>query len=162
MLPVTSKLQGYTEVTLLRLVREIAMDIFPIETILEHHQIPLETFHKIKDNPRFIELLESEVLAWNSAGNTHERTKLKAAALIEEWLEEANTRLHDKDEALNSKVELGKLLARIAEMGTNKADVAGGAGEHFKITINLGADAQLNFSKQAAPKVIDHQPLETQ
>lgn len=142
---------------ILRLAREIAINLSDIETILKHHRITPETWSTIQSNPRFLKLLEAETVAWNSAGNTHERTRLKAAALVEEWLVEANTRLHDPDETLSAKVELGKLLTKIAEMGERTPGQAA-VGERFSVTINLGADHKLQFEKNVTPQVIDVTP----
>jgi hypothetical protein len=143
------------ELLFVRLAREIAIDHHDIETILKTHQIDDETWLDIRANPQFRKLLEQQIAEWQSATNTHERTALKAAALVEEWLPEANARLHDRSETLNGKVELGKLLARVAGMGLTTAGVEGGSGEKFSITINLGADSKLEFKKELPPKVIE-------
>lgn len=139
------------DLTLIKLAREIAIDHYDTETILKRYRISPESWAKIKDNPRFSQLLESEITAWHSAVNTQERTKLKAQALIEEYLEEGNTRLYDPKEALNHKVELLKVLAKIAGMDRTENTGAGG-GERFSVTINLGEDAKLHFEKQRAPQ----------
>ena len=60
--------------------------------------------------PRFQALLETETAQWNGALNTQERVKIKASAMIEEWLPEAHERMHDRGESLNAKTELGKLI----------------------------------------------------
>ena len=143
------------DIGLVKLAREIAINHFPIETILETHQISNETWERIKENPRFQALLKAQIEEWNGALNTHERTKLKAAAMIEDYLPEGNTRLNDRTETLNSKVELLKLLARIAGMGESKTEGVG-SGEKFSVTINLGADQKLTFEKDV--KVIEASP----
>ena len=146
------------DVFLVKLAREIAIDHFPLATILERHQISSSEWEALKRNPRFSELLESESRAWQSATNTEERTKLKAAAMIEEWLPEAHTRMHSTTDTLNAKVELAKLIARIAGMGTPDSGAGAGVGERFSVTINLGADKELKFEKDAP--VIDAKTLE--
>jgi hypothetical protein len=144
-----------TDLLYVRVAREIAIEHHDIETILKRYQISDENWQKIQRDTRFIELLKSEIAEWQGATNTHERTKLKAAALLEEYLPEANTRLHDAGENLPAKVELAKLMARIAGMGLNNADIIGGSGERFSVTINLGADQSLRFEKTVTPKVIE-------
>lgn len=158
---------GNTAVTLLnrqsnlvKLAREIAINHKEVETILNEYSISPDQWSKINEDPEFIQLLQSEIVAWQGAQNTHERTRLKAAALIEMWLEEANQRLYDRDETLTSKTELAKLLARIAEMGTTNSSITGPAGERFTVTINLGADAQLKFDKTLPAQVIDAEAVE--
>lgn len=157
MVPAPLPKQYEHDTRILRLVRDIAVNLHDIETILKHHQITPETWANIQSNPVFVRLLETETAAWNSAANTHERTRLKAAALVEEWLCEANARLHDKEESLSAKVELGKLLTKIAEIGVVTAG-ASAAGERFSVVINLGADQRLQFDKQLPQKVIDVTP----
>jgi len=141
---------------LLRLAREVATDLHGIEDILKHYSIQPEQWESIKEDARFLTLLKSELEAWNAAGNTPERVKLKAAMLIEEWLVQANHLAHS-NEPLSSKTELMKFLASLAQMGRGHAD-AGAAGEGFKITINLGADHKLKFERKP---VIDVTPTET-
>jgi hypothetical protein len=149
------------ETDILRLAREIAIDLHDIETILKNHNLTAKDWEVIKDDPRFSSLLKSEVEAWSAAGNTHERTKLKAGAVIEEWLVEANARLYDTGETLPAKTELVKTLAKIAGMG-ERASTEGNTSERFSVVINLGAD-QLSFEKtrEVSPKVIDVTPVET-
>lgn len=148
------------DVILLKLAREIAIDHETLPEILKRHGITSDRWESLQKSPVFLKILEAEVIAWHGAGNTHERTKLKAAALVEEWLPEANARIHDKDENLPAKVELGKLLARIAGMGLNDATIAGGGGEKFSVTINLGADHSIKIDKQLAPRTIDAEAIE--
>jgi hypothetical protein len=151
-----------TDVQFLRIAREIAMDLNDIETILKNYQITSEQWDTIKVDRRFLTLLESEVAAWNTAGNTHERAKLKAGALIEEWLLEANARIHDPKELLSAKTEVVKLLARIAHMGEQRAGEGAGAGGRFSVVINLGDGKKLSFVKDVTPQVIDHDPSPTE
>ena len=143
-----------TNVQFLRIAREIAMDLNDIETILKQYQLTPKQWESVQRDPQFLRLLEAEIAAWNAAGNTHERTKLKAGALIEEWLLEANQRIHDKNEALSAKTEVVKLLARVAGMGQERTDGTSAGGDRFQVTINLGAEKSLKFSK-VTPKVID-------
>lgn len=143
-----------TDVTLVRIARELAMDIHPVEEILKTHGIDSKQWENIQEMPRFRALLETEMAQWNGALNTHERVKIKAAAMIEDWLPEAYERLHDKAETLPAKTELGKLVRDLAGFSKGGLNVEGG-GEKFSVTINLGADSQLKFEKDVTPKVID-------
>lgn len=155
MASVPAPLNTNEDLGLVRLAREIAINHFPIETILKTYQITDETWNSIQANPRFQQLLKGAIEDWNGALNTHERAKLKAASMLEEWLPEGNMRLNDRTETLSSKVELLKLLAKIAGMGVSDASVAG-VGEKFSVTINLGADNNLKFEKEiTATKTIE-------
>lgn len=142
------------EVTLVKLARELAIGLHSLETILESNKIDSRSWETIQSHPRFLQFLEMETAAWSSALNTHERVKLKSAAMIEEWLPEAYTRLHDQNETLNSKTELGKLIRDLAGFSKQGVGVEG-SGEKFSVTINLGADNQLKFEKSSGPKTIE-------
>lgn len=144
-----------TDVKFLRIAREIAMDLNTVETILENYQLTSKQWEDLKSDANFLRLLEAEVASWNAAGNTQERTKLKAGMLVEEWLTEANARIHDNKELLSAKTEVVKVLARIANMGQERSDQAAAGGQRFSVTINLGADHKLNFTKDVTPKVIE-------
>lgn len=149
--------QVHEEIKLVKLAREIAMDVTELDQILKTHNVePLE-FEEIKRNPRFQRVLEAEVVAWNTAVNTNERVKLKAGSMLEEWLPELYSRMNDPRENLLAKIKGGELVARLADMGQR-----GGAGDgqslvdRVSITINLGDDKKLEFDKRLPPKVIDN------
>lgn len=138
-----------TDRKLLVLAREIAMDILPLETILETHEITQDEFNAYKNNPMFQRALSEQVMAWNSALNTHDRVKLKAAASIEGVLEELHGRMHDRSESLMAKAKVAELVAKLAGMAQPASAQSGANG--FSVTINLGNSAQ--------PIVIDSTPV---
>jgi len=148
-----------TELKLLQIAREIAMDIRPIEEILKVHEIEPNQWDTIQANPRFRAYLESEAASWHGTLNTHERVKLKAAAMLEEWLPELHMRMHDRAESLNAKIEAGKLARDLAGFAKSGVGVEA-AGDRFSVTINLGNDAQLKFEKQLPPVVIDAEEID--
>jgi hypothetical protein len=136
-----------TEGQLLKLAREIAMDIAPLVDILRANDLSNDDWDAIQLNSRFRAYLTSASEEWNSALNTHERVRIKAAAMIEEWLPELHVRMHDRAEALNHKIEAGKLARDLAGF-SNRGIGVEGSGERVTISINLGADAQLKFEKE--------------
>lgn len=144
----------YDDLKLIRLAREVAMGIKPLEDVLTNHDISIVEFEKLKGNPRFLHLFSSEVQAWESAINTQERVKLKSASLLEEWLPELYARMNDRTESLSAKIEGGKLVRDLGGLG-GKFNVDGAApGDRVSITINLGADVKLQYSREA-PVIID-------
>jgi hypothetical protein len=150
-----------SDLDLVRLAREIAMDILPIEKILEQYAISDETWSQLQLNTKFRMLLGSEVEAWSSALNTHERVKMKSASMLEEWLPTLNSRIHDYDEALPAVIEAGKMLAKLAGLGDR--DVGAAVGERFVINISMGPQAEpVSFSKDVTPvKIIEGEKIET-
>ena len=145
-----------SEHILIKLAREIAMDIQPIDIILRDNGVDGERWEIIQANARFQMLLETETSAWGSALNTQERLRLKSASALEEWLPELFMRMNDRNENLNAKVEAGKLISRWAGVGGTGTQTMEG-GEKFSVTINLGADNQIRIEKEVPYKVIDHE-----
>lgn len=146
------------EITLVKLAREIAMDIQPIETILHNYSISPGAWESLQRSSNFIRLLSSQVEEWNGALNTHERVKLKAASMLEEFLPELNNRMHDKEESLPAKIEGAKLVTKIAGIGERAEGLS--AGERFTVTINLGEDTKLITIDKVMPLTIDHDAAE--
>lgn len=145
-----------SHVTYVKLARELAMDIRPLDDILRSHGVSSVEWDEIQASTAFQKLLTSEVEAWQSATNTAERVKVKSLAFVEEALPEFYARAHDQKEPLNSKVEVLKTVAKFAGIGGNNFDSAV-AGEKLMVTINLGADHSLKIEKDVTSKVIEHQ-----
>lgn len=140
---------------ILRLANEIAMDLYPVETILEHHQVSVETWDKLKSTPVFLRALAGALEEWNAAGNAKERVKIKAAVMIEDWLPTLYGRMNDRDESLSAKIEAGKFVARLADMGVTGAVQSASGTEKFSVTINLGASHQIVVEQKAVSQVIE-------
>lgn len=141
------------EVVALKVAREIAMNLHDVETILDTYKITPAQWRKIEKNEYFQRVLQEAVTLWHSALNTEQRVKLKSAALYEEWLPEANVLAHDRSQPLSGRVELMKLIKSTGGMGG--ANPGEGAGERFSVTINLGGDSKLSFTKQVTQQVIE-------
>lgn len=139
---------------MLLLARDIAMDIYDLDTVLKQYRLSAEEWEGLKLNQRFQQLLESEAVAWSSADNAHERVKRKSATLIEVWLEEAARNVHDHTQPLDKRAKVAELVARLAGMGQRDAAEAN-AGERFSVVINLGADKTITFDQPLPPKVIE-------
>jgi hypothetical protein len=136
---------------LVQIAREIAIDHWPLEEILSRFKVTEEQWEELAANPRFKLILEQEIVAWNTAVNTHERIKLKSGAILEDWLLEATARLHDKNEPLSAKASLAQTIGKFAGVGVSK-EAAEGSGERFTVHINLGGGEQIKLEKQVAPQ----------
>jgi hypothetical protein len=157
MTEITKKEPSFNDVTLLKLAREIAMDMRPVPDILETHDVTSAEWAAISVSPLFQDYLRQCVTEWQSATNTAERVKLKSMAFVEEALPEFFARAHDPEESLNAKVEVLKTVARFAGVG---GSVDGSiAGERLSVTINLGADHQLKIEKDITPTFIEGDTL---
>jgi hypothetical protein len=134
---------------MLRLAREIAMDIHPLEKILEAQKVSTDQWDWIRQNPRFQLLLSSCTEAWNSATNAAERVRVKSLFFIEEALPEFFARVHDKRENLSAKTEVLKAVSKLAGLGQSEG--AGVGADRFSVTINLGGNKTLNITKDVTP-----------
>lgn len=117
------------------LAREIAMDIFELDQILQIHQLSVEEWERIQKNQQFQQMLRGLIGEWQSAANTRERVRIKAATGIEMHLEELITSLGDEAIPLGQRVEAAKFLARLGELDNTREFAAGGA---FQINLNIG------------------------
>lgn len=142
---------SFNDTTMLKLAREIAMDMRTVEEVLKVHQVTAAEWEHISKSEMFQNYLRQCVEEWNSAVNTAERVKLKSMAFVEEALPEFFARAHDPEETLNSKVEVLKTVARFAGVGGSVDGAL--AGEKLSVTINLGADHQLKIERDVTPQV---------
>jgi hypothetical protein len=152
----------YDEAKLVKLARQIAMGIKDIPDILYDNDLTLREFDEIKQLPLFARTLGSEVKAWEGADNTHSRLKLKAAAMLEEYMPELYARLNDRTEPLMAKMKAVELVSKIAGFGDREANPAGNPGDKVHVVINLGADARAEYIKQLPHKVIEHEAVPVQ
>lgn len=135
----------------MKIAREIAADMRPIDEILKVHGISVPEWEVMSTTARFQELVTSAVTEWQSVSNTSERVKLKSLAFVEEALPEFYARAHDPKEPLSAKIEVLKAVSRLAGIG-GSADV-GGATERMVVNINLGADHKLQIIKDITPSL---------
>jgi hypothetical protein len=138
-------------VDLAMLAREIAMDIFPLEQIIELHRLSDEEWKKIQDTPKFQEMLGQMVAEWNATSSTRDRIKIKAATGLESQIEVFIRDIGDLSIPLAQRVEAGKFLARLGEL--DGVGLGAGAGGGFNITLNIGAAPQLHV--EARPRTIE-------
>lgn len=142
---------SFNDAILLRLAREIAMDIRTTDEILKTYEIDESRWQLIQQNHTFKGYLRGAIEEWSSATNAQERVRAKALAMVEESLPEFYSRLHDADEALQHKTEVLKTITKLAGLESKPGEAGG--GEKFTVTINLGADQQVRIEKDITPQV---------
>jgi hypothetical protein len=121
------------------LAREIAMDILPIDQILELHRLTDTEWQEIQENPRFKSMLVDMMREWAATTSTRDRVRIKAGTGLESVLEVYIRAINDDKIPLTQRVEAGKFLARLGELDGNKELQGGGGVGGFSISINLGA-----------------------
>jgi hypothetical protein len=148
---------SFDELTIVKLAREIAMDLRPIEDIVESLGISSPEWDAIQALPLFQDRVRTATEEWQSGMNTSERVRMKSLAFVEEALPEFFARAHDPKEGLAAKTEVLKTISKFAGIGRSVDGV--GSGERMVVTINLGADHQLKVEKNVTPQVIEGQAL---
>jgi hypothetical protein len=119
------------------LAREIAMDVMPLEKILELHQVSEKQFRAISKLASFKTYLEEQLRVWHGTLNTQERVRVKFLAAVEMAMPEMFARMHDENAPLTAKSDLFKAFQKGAGIGERELK-EGAAGEKVQITINLG------------------------
>lgn len=123
-----------------RIANEIARDIYPLDDVLRQFKIDAYFFREnILPHPRFRALYSEAYTAWHSANNSNERSVLKAGVLFEQWLEEANRLFHEQSQPLSSKVDMMKIVARVAGLDKDKVQQGVAPGDRVVVNINLSA-----------------------
>ena len=117
------------------LAREVAMDIFPIEQILELHKLSQDEWLKILEHPTFRKMLDDMSRQWQATMNVGDRVKAKAATGLESQLEVYIRDIGNPLIPLAQRVEAGKFLARLGEL--DGARLAQGAGSGGQVVINI-------------------------
>lgn len=144
------------EINIVRLAREIAMDLREIDVVLEQHLVSRQEFEKIKRHPYFVRVLAAEREAWESAINTPQRVRIKAAAMAEDFLPTLYERLVNPKEDLLKVVKGAELVTKLSGIGAEEGkDID--PSSRVVITINMGADNRLQLSKALPVKVIEHE-----
>jgi hypothetical protein len=127
-------------VDLASLAREIAMDIFPTEQVLAIHKLDDAEWQRICVNPKFQDMLASMTREWQSAANTRDRVKAKAATGLEAMLEIYIREIGDETIPLTQRVEAGKFLARLGELDGSQDKFGSGGGNGVTINITTSQD----------------------
>jgi hypothetical protein len=149
----TPAMPEFSSVDLVKLAREVAMDIKDLAVVLEHYKLTQEQYDHLKENHEFFkQALHVSVIEWNSALTTAERIKLESAAILEDALPRLGARMANAAEGLPGVVEAAKLFAKIAGLG-EKEQTNSAPGEKFTIRIDLGGDNRT--IKDVTPQAIE-------
>jgi hypothetical protein len=152
-------LTGKAEINLRKLAREIAMQILPLENILQLHQISVEELERLQGWPSFMKMLAEELEVWNSALNTKQRVEIKTWSMLEEALPSINQYIHSPDFNDSAKVALIGVMQKQVGIGVKENSSAGTSGEKISITINTGSQ-ELKLEREISP-VLEGRVLET-
>jgi hypothetical protein len=132
------------------LARQIAMDLFPLDDVLELHKLSDEQWTAIQANPAFQSTLKDMIVEWNSAGNTRARVRIKAATGFEAVMEPLLADCVDRTIPLNQRIEGLKMLAKIGELVDAPEIGAGGGADRVMINIYTGSPEH-SVSIEASP-----------
>lgn len=145
-------LAARVEINLRKLARELAMQILPLEDILNLHQVSAEELERLQGWPSFMRMLAEEIEVWNSALNTKQRVEIKTWSLLEEALPAINEYIHSPTFNDNAKVALIGVMQKQVGIGVKENSTAGASGEKISITINTGSQ-ELKLEREINPVI---------
>jgi hypothetical protein len=125
------------EQKLRELANGIVRSIQTPEEILARLDLTTSDYAELSETRMFRQMLRQAQDEWEGASNTHKRIKLKAAVNIEQALPHFYQEMINPKEPLSSKVKAFEVVSRVAGLG-NPEPQAPGAGQFFKLEINLG------------------------
>ena len=151
---IKSELPPHVDAVLVaRLAREVVMAIRPIQRILEDLRLTPAHFIAIQNLGYYCRVVEEFSMEWNKITNTQERLKLISAVMLEEGMPRLGSHMIDKNVSPAVAVDTGKFFAKMAGVGEGvRQDQLGPTAEKFTITINLGEDTKLQFTKDVSPQ----------
>jgi hypothetical protein len=147
----------------LTVAHEVAMNIRDIDDILLGQGISLREWERMQEDPKFQSLLSSKIIEWNGAGNTQQRVKMKAAAMVELNMDQLHLALNDEEVTAPQKLAVLQFVARLGGLGAEerRSDVPGGGGGtgNFQVKIFLGGSGSQPMviegqSEPVAPSVL--------
>ena len=127
------------EIGLVRLAREMAMNIRTWQAVFADFQITEEDYYEIEKNEFYQRAKSQYIIEWNATTSTADRLKFQSQSGLEQLLPFLVQRAMDAKEPLAAANDTGKMLAKLGGIGEPKSD-GGAAAERFVIQINLGAD----------------------
>ena len=141
MTPFSAPLMSKADEKKLRdLAHGIVRGIETPEEVLARLDFTSADYTELSETRMFRQMLREAQSEWEGAGNTHKRIKLKAAVNIEEALPHFFQAMTSDKEPLSSKVKAFEVVSRVAGLGQPEP-VGAGAGQFFKLEINLGGGA---------------------
>jgi hypothetical protein len=127
------------------------------QTILDRLGLTSNDYSELSETRMFRQMLRTAQDEWEGASNTHKRIKLKAAVNIEEALPHFYKAMTSDREPLSSKVKAFEVVSRVAGLGQAEP-MAAGAGQFFKLEINLGGGASpLVLARGVESVVLEHE-----
>lgn len=121
-----------------RLAVELAIQIRPIDEIMESYGLTKAELKEKLANPVFKGMVVEAKKTWESDLSVKERIRLKAAHLVEDSILSVFNIIHDKDNPAPQRLDAFKSLTKVADVEATASSGPGVSGEKFTININLG------------------------
>lgn len=146
-----------TLVDINRIAREIARGMKPLADILTTSGIDLDQFDRLQQSEVWKTRMVEEAQVWSATtkSNLHERVATKAAAAIEELLEDAIKIIRNDDIPGAARVQALQFLAKMGQLGEDSVTKDDGSGR-VQININI-AGRKLSYDKETEFKTIEHE-----
>src|SRR5262245_1104431 len=135
-----------TEQDVMRLAREIARDLEPVDTICRQFQLTADDWTHLQNSEIFQTRLVEEAQLWSASTKMalRERIATKAALAVEDLLLDAIGIVRDPDIPGAARVQALQYIAKIGHLGEGALTKDDGSGR-VVININLG-EKKLSFA----------------
>lgn len=140
-----------------QLAMELAMQLAPINDILDRHGLTVADLRFKLSNPLFRRVYQDTKRVWESDLGAEERIRIKAMMLVEDSLLQVYSILHSHDTAPQARIDAFKQLSKVA--GVDQSGKGGdAAGTKVSITFNIEPDkppVMLEAVAQAIPDGVE-------
>jgi hypothetical protein len=137
-----------------QLAREVAMDLDPLETILENCKLTVKQYDAISKLPFFTRVLGEQLSYWRDPANGAARVRVLQERAFEMSIPEIFALIHDRTQTPTARVEAFKALQKGAGAFVSEKSETG--AEKVQITINMGDQRVTREISAPVLRQIDH------
>lgn len=121
---------------------ELAAGLYDTAQILERFNLNKNQLLKITADPHFRTLFQEAKVLWEKSSNVKERTRLKAALLLEDSVLPLFSIIHNVDLSPGARIDAFAKLMAVADMQPSRDGGSAATGEGFKLNITIGGEVE--------------------
>jgi len=125
-----------------QLAIELAAGLYSMPQIMEKFGLSKTQMLKIAGTAQFKAMFQEAKALWEKSSNVKQRTRLKAALLLEDSVLPLFSLIHNGDISPGARIDAFAKLMAVADMQPSKDSGSIGGGEGFKLNIIIGGDVE--------------------
>ena len=138
-----------------QLAIELAAGLYSTQQIMEKFDLNKNQLLKITTTPQFRAMFTEAKVLWEKSENVKERTRLKAALLLEDSVIPLFSLIHNVDISPGARIDAFAKLMALADMNPSKDGGSAGTGEGFKLNITIGGEVEQSVLIEGIAEVED-------